>query len=198
MLQELIQSALNQAAEHANRLSHDKAVIASMEKAIQLLVQCFKNGGRVFSCGNGGSMCDAMHFAEELSGRFRQDRPPLPAIAIMDPGHITCTSNDFGYDFIFSRYLEAHGRPGDILLGISTSGKSPNIIKAAQTARNLGLKSIGLTGRPLSPLSPWLEIDICTEGLTPWADRIQEMHIKVIHTLIEGVESQLFNPKETA
>lgn len=192
MLQKLIKSALTQAAEHAERISRDEAVVSSIENAIKLLVHCFKNGGRVFSCGNGGSLCDAMHFAEELSGRFRQDRSPLPALAIIDPGHITCTGNDFGYDQIFSRYLEAHARQGDILLAVSTSGKSPNIIKAAQTARNLGVKTIGLTGRPLSPLSPWLEIDICTEGKTPWADRIQEMHIKVIHTLIEGVEYELF------
>lgn len=198
MLQELIRSALNQASEHASRLSNDQSIISSIESAIRLLVNCFKNDGRVFSCGNGGSLCDAMHFAEELSGRFRKNRPPLPALAISDPGHITCTGNDFGYDQIYSRFLEAHAKQGDVLLAISTSGKSPNIIRAAQVARNLGLKTIGLTGRPLSPLNPWLEIDICTEGKTPWADRIQEMHIKVIHTLIEGVESELFSTKESS
>jgi D-sedoheptulose 7-phosphate isomerase len=170
-------------------------VIESIEKAAGLFVHAFKNQGRAFSCGNGGSLCDAMHFAEELSGRFRQDRAPLPALAIIDPGHITCTANDFGYDQIYSRYLEAHARPGDVLLAISTSGKSPNILKVAQTARSLGIRSVGLTGRKFSPLSPWLEVDICTEGATPWADRIQEMHIKVIHTLIEVIESQIFGTK---
>lgn len=192
MTAQLIRDALRQAADHAVWLSQNEVLIQQVEKAAGIIIASLKNKGRVFSCGNGGSLCDAMHFAEELSGRFRKDRAALPALAIIDPGHITCTANDFGYDQIYSRFLEAHGRSGDVLLAISTSGKSPNILRAAQSARSLGIKCIGLTGRPLSPLHPWLDIDLCTEGKTPWADRIQEMHIKVIHTLIEVIESQLF------
>lgn len=187
-----IKDSLKQAADHARNLSQNDALIQDIEKAAVLMAESLKNKGRIFSCGNGGSLCDAMHFAEELSGRFRKDRPPLPALAIIDPGHITCTANDFGYEQIYSRFLEAHGSPGDVLLAISTSGKSPNILKVAQTARQLGVHCIGLTGRPESPLHPWLDIDICTLGMTPWADRIQEMHIKVIHTLIEVIEFKLF------
>jgi D-sedoheptulose 7-phosphate isomerase len=146
----------------------------------------------VFSCGNGGSMCDAMHFAEELSGRYRDNRRALPAVAISDPSHIACVGNDYGFDFIFSRYLEAHARKGDVLLGISTSGKSANVIKAAEYAKANGIHVVTLTGKPDSVLGKLADIDIVTPGTSGYADRIQELHIKVIHILIELVERHFF------
>jgi len=171
-------------------LANDKTLDA-IAAAGSLLIKTFKDGGRAFSCGNGGSMCDAMHFAEELSGRYRLDRAGLPASSISDPGHLTCVSNDYGYEFVFSRYLEAHARKGDCLLAISTSGKSKNILVAAEVAKKLGVKVIGLMGRADSPLGQIADIVIATPG-GKFADRVQELHIKVIHNLIELVERDLF------
>ena len=136
-------------------------------------------------------MCDAMHFAEELSGRYRLDRGGLPAVAISDPGHISCVANDWGYEYIFSRYLESHATPGDCLVAISTSGGSPNILQAAKTARQNGLHVIALTGRTGSSLSQFTDLEICTPG-GKFADRVQELHLKVIHILIELVERHLY------
>jgi D-sedoheptulose 7-phosphate isomerase len=149
------------------------------------------SGHRVFSCGNGGSMCDAIHFAEELSGRYRKNRKGLPAIAIADPGHLSCVGNDYGYEFVFSRFLEAHAKAGDVLVGISTSGRSANVIRAAEHARANGMTVITLTGRPDSALGVMADIDICTPG-GEFADRVQELHIKVIHILIELVERRIY------
>jgi len=154
------------------------------------LAECLQRGGRILSCGNGGSMCDAMHFAEELTGRFRNDRPGIAAMAISDPGHLTCVANDFGYDQVFARFLEAHGRKGDVLLAISTSGRSASILNAARTARTLGIRVIALVGRDGTDLGPLADICIATPG-GKFADRVQELHIKVIHILIELVERQL-------
>ncbi len=126
-----IQSSLKEAMEALEGLLADEVTIGKIKSAAAILIETFENKGRVFSCGNGGSMCDAMHFAEELTGRYRKNRQGYPAIAISDPSHLTCVANDFGYDYVFSRYLESHGNPGDCLLAISTSGKSPNVLKAA-------------------------------------------------------------------
>ena len=152
-----------------------------------LLVQAFHNGNKVISCGNGGSMCDAMHFAEELSGRYRNDRMALPALSISDPSHISCVGNDYGYDFIFSRYIEAIGKPGDVLLGISTSGKSTNVINAIHAAKKIGMKIIGLTGKDGGPMAELCDVEIRAPH-SNFADRAQEIHIKVIHSLILFVE----------
>jgi D-sedoheptulose 7-phosphate isomerase len=133
-----------------------------------------------------------MHFAEELSGKFRRERAALPAMAISDPAHLTCAANDFGFDSVFSRFVEAHGRRGDVLLAISTSGNSPNILAAATAAHAAGMKVIALTGKPGNKLESHADINICTPGGTQYSDRIQELHIKVIHTLIELCESRLF------
>lgn len=192
-MQSLIQASLAQSAEALARLRQDQEALIAIAHAGQLLVDCFRGGGRVFSCGNGGSMCDAMHFAEELSGKFRHERAPLPAMAISDPAHLTCAANDFGFDSVFSRFVEAHGKAGDVLLAISTSGTSRNILAAAQSAKARSLKLIALTGRSGTPLSQLADVTICTPGLTPYSDRIQELHIKVIHTLIELCEHQLFD-----
>jgi D-sedoheptulose 7-phosphate isomerase len=135
---ELIKSSLKEAQEALKGLFSDEATIGKIQSAADMLIETFKKKGRVFSCGNGGSMCDAMHFAEELTGRYRKNRPGFPAIAISDPSHLTCVANDFGYDYVFSRYLESHGGQGDCLLALSTSGKSPNVLKAVESARSLG------------------------------------------------------------
>jgi len=161
-----------------------------INEAIQLLSDSFNNGGKVISCGNGGSHCDSMHFAEELTGRYRNNRKALPAIAISDPSHISCVGNDYGYDYIFSRFIEAHGKPGDILLGISTSGNSKNVALAMETAKSLGLKTIGLTGKNGGIISSLCDLEI-RAPYSEFADRAQEIHIKVIHTLIDGVEHSL-------
>jgi D-sedoheptulose 7-phosphate isomerase len=184
-------ASLQEAQTALQSLLADKGAQAAIVSAGDLLTTTFKNGGRVFSCGNGGSMCDAMHFAEELSGRYRLNRPALAAVAISDPGYISCVGNDYGYDFIFSRYLEAHARAGDVLLAISTSGKSKNVLTAVETAKKLGVKVIGLMGSGDTPLGAVADIRIATPA-GAFADRVQELHIKIIHILIELVERQLF------
>lgn len=158
--------------------------------AIQYIINSFQSGGKIISCGNGGSMCDAMHFAEELSGRYRNDRMALPAISISDPSHLTCVSNDYGYEFVFSRFIEGLGNSKDVLLAISTSGNSKNIILAVQAAKEIGMKTIVLTGKDGGKLSEMADIEI-RAPYSKYADRAQEIHIKVIHTLIDGIEKGL-------
>jgi D-sedoheptulose 7-phosphate isomerase len=131
-----------------------------------------------------------MHFAEELSGRFRGDRKAIPALSISDPSHISCVANDYGYEFIFSRYIEALGNTGDILLGISTSGNSANVIKAVESAKAKGIKTIVLTGKTGGNLSEIADLEIRAPH-SEFADRAQEIHIKVIHALIDGIERKL-------
>jgi D-sedoheptulose 7-phosphate isomerase len=186
----LIRSALLEAANGLDRLRQDDLALAAIEAAGSVLANAFKAGHRAFSCGNGGSMCDAMHFAEELTGRFRRNRRPLAAMAISDPGHLTCTANDFGYQEIFARFVQAHGRAGDVLVAISTSGSSPNVLAAAEAARQQSMPVIALTGRPDSPLARLAQVEVCTPA-GRFADRVQELHIKVIHVLIELVEHGL-------
>ena len=154
-------------------------------------MQTFNAGGKVIAAGNGGSMCDAMHLAEELAGRFRDDRRALPAIAISDPGLLSCVANDYGYERVFARFLEAHGRAGDLFVGISTSGNSPNVLAAASTARAIGMRTVALVGRPGSPLEAGSDVAIVTPA-GRYSDRVQELHIKVIHVLIELVEREMF------
>ena len=161
--------------------------IDAIEKAAALMADAIQNGGKIISCGNGGSMTDAMHFAEELSGRFRENRPALPAISISDPSHITCVANDFSFDEVFSRYVEAVGQQGDVLLAISTSGNSMNIVKAAEAAMGKGMKVIGLTGRTGGLLAAMVDSEIRVKG-RKHSDRIQEIHIKIIHILVQLIE----------
>ena len=164
--------------------------ITNIEKAGNLLVDAFNKGNKVISCGNGGSMCDAMHFAEELSGRFREDRKALPAISISDPSHISCVGNDYGYDKVFSRYIEALGNKGDVLLAISTSGNSTNIINAINAAKSKGMFIIGLTGKTGGKMVNLCDVEI-RAPYSEYADRAQEIHIKVIHSLIHYVEANI-------
>jgi D-sedoheptulose 7-phosphate isomerase len=186
----LIRSALQEAASGLDRLRQNDAALASIEAAGSVLAGAFKAAHHAYSCGNGGSMCDAMHFAEELTGRFRRNRRPLGAMAISDPGYLTCTANDFGYQEVFARFVQAHGRAGDVLVAISTSGSSANVLAAAQAARELSMPVIALTGRPDSALARLAQVEICTPA-GRFADRVQELHIKVIHVLIELVEHEL-------
>ena len=158
--------------------------------AIEILSASLSQGGKVISCGNGGSMCDAMHFAEELSGRFRNDRKGLAALSISDPSHISCVANDYGYEYVFSRFVESVGKKDDVLLGISTSGNSENVIKAVKTAKEKGIKSIVLTGKTGGQLADLADLEIRAPQ-SEYADRAQEIHIKVIHALIDGIERSL-------
>ncbi|MGL9735955.1 MAG: D-sedoheptulose 7-phosphate isomerase [Symbiopectobacterium sp.] len=190
MYQDLIRSELKEAAATLGAFLSDGVNIQSIQNAAVLLADAFKAGGKVISCGNGGSHCDAMHFAEELTGRYRENRPGYPAIAISDPSHLSCVSNDFGYDFVFSRYVESLGREGDVLLGISTSGNSGNIIKAIDAARAKGMKVITLTGKDGGKMVGTADVEICVPHFG-YADRIQEVHIKAIHILIQLVEKEM-------
>ncbi|HQR71710.1 MAG TPA: SIS domain-containing protein [Burkholderiaceae bacterium] len=185
-----VRGALQEASDSLARLLSDSAMLERIAQAGALLADTFAAGGRVYSCGNGGSMCDAMHFAEELTGRFRDDRPGYAALAISDPGHLSCVGNDYGYEQVFARYVAAHGRAGDVLLAITTSGTSRNVVAAAQQARELGVRVIALTGRPDTPITELADVAIVTPG-GRYADRVQELHIKVIHILIEIVERKL-------
>lgn len=168
----------------------DPAQIERCEQFSNLLIETFRNGGKAFSCGNGGSHCDAMHFAEEFTGRYRKDRRPLGALALGDSSHITCVANDFGFDHIFSRQLEGLARRGDVLIGISTSGNSKNVIRAFESARAMGVRTAALLGRDGGALKAMADVSIVIPGQT--SDRIQEMHIKILHTVIETVERELF------
>ena len=168
----------------------DEGNFERIETAVQKIVASFQQGCKIIACGNGGSHCDAMHFAEELTGRYRNDRKALPALAISDSSHITCVGNDYGYDFIFSRFVEAHGKAGDVLLGISTSGNSPNIINALEKARELGMFTIALTGKDGGKIKDLCDLEIRAPK-SDYADRAQEIHIKVIHSLIDGIENQM-------
>jgi D-sedoheptulose 7-phosphate isomerase len=161
---------------------------SKIAEAIRWMGDAINSGNKIISCGNGGSMADAMHFAEELSGRFRADRKAIGAVSISDPTHISCVANDYGYDFIFSRYVEALGKSGDVLLGISTSGNSSNVVKAVEAAKALGMKTIVLTGKDGGKLAQLADLEIRAPHST-YADRAQEIHIKVIHNLILGIES---------
>ncbi|MGL9720067.1 D-sedoheptulose 7-phosphate isomerase [Symbiopectobacterium sp.] len=190
MYRDLIRSELKEAAATLDAFLSDDANIQSIQNAAVLLADAFKAGGKVISCGNGGSHCDAMHFAEELTGRYRENRPGYPAIAISDPSHLSCVSNDFGYDFVFSRYVESLGREGDVLLGISTSGNSGNIIKAIDAACAKGMKVITLTGKDGGKMAGTADVEIRVPHFG-YADRIQEVHIKAIHILIQLVEKEM-------
>ncbi|WP_295364067.1 D-sedoheptulose 7-phosphate isomerase [uncultured Succinivibrio sp.] len=161
-----------------------------IEKAIYMMTDSIKNRGKIISAGNGGSMCDAMHFAEELTGRYRNDRPAYPAIAICDPSHISCVGNDYGYDYIFSRFLEGMGFKGDVFLGISTSGNSKNIIEACRVCKEKGLKSVVLLGKDGGKLKELCDLPIIVPHFG-YADRIQEVHTMIIHIMIRGIEEVL-------
>lgn len=186
-----VEDALDKANKALLNLINSPDQISNIYLAINLMVDSIKKGGHIFACGNGGSLCDAMHFAEELTGRYRKNRPALPGIAISDASHIACIGNDFGYDEVFSRYLEANASSQDCLIAISTSGKSRNIIKAIQAAQHKGLRIIFLSGKENYAVTELCNVSIITSA-GDWADRVQELHIKILHIFIEGIERSLF------
>ncbi|WP_319371003.1 D-sedoheptulose 7-phosphate isomerase [uncultured Ilyobacter sp.] len=160
------------------------------EKVAKDLANVFENGNKALICGNGGSNCDALHFSEEFTGRFRGDRKALPAISLSDSSHITCVGNDYGFDYIFSRGVEAYGKEGDFFIGISTSGNSANVIKAVEAAKKLGLKTCLLLGKDGGKLKGMCDYEFIIPGET--SDRIQEIHMMILHIIIEGVEKIMF------
>lgn len=191
-MSETIRQNLMEAQQVLNDFIAEASNLERIEAAASAIVNAFNNGGKVMSCGNGGSMCDAMHFAEELSGRFRENRKALPAISMADPSHISCVGNDYGYNEVFSRYIEALGNRGDVLLAISTSGNSLNIINAIIAAKSKGLFVIGLTGKDGGKMSEEVDLEI-RAPFSKYADRAQEIHIKVIHSIIHRIEELLIN-----
>ncbi|GAA4377827.1 D-sedoheptulose 7-phosphate isomerase [Hymenobacter koreensis] len=189
-LSSIIRAELSEARTVLDRFLAEPQNLANIEQAARLMAQSLQAGGKLLSCGNGGSLCDAQHFAEELSGRYRQDRPALAAIALTEASHMSCVANDYGYEYVFSRYVQALGRPGDVLLAISTSGHSPNILRAAEAAKAAGMQVVALTGKDGGPLAALADVEIRAPH-SGFADRIQEIHIKVIHILILLIEQQV-------
>ena len=190
MYHDLIKGELSEAAKVLEAFLSDDENIAQIEKAAKTIADSFKLGGKVLSCGNGGSHCDAMHFAEELTGRYREDRPGYPGIAISDPSHLSCVSNDFGFEAVFSRYVEAVGQKGDVLFGLSTSGTSANILRAIEAAKAKGMKTIALTGKDGGQMAGTADIEVRVPHFG-YADRIQEIHIKIIHIIIQLIEKEM-------
>lgn len=187
---EEIRRGFADAARVLDEFMQDPATWEKLKQAGELMAETLRGGGKILSCGNGGSMCDAMHFAEELSGRFRLNRRPLAGLALSDVSHITCVANDFGYDYVFSKQVEALGRPGDLLLGISTSGNSRNVLEAVAAARSLGMKVVGLTGKSGGEMASLCDVEIRAPK-TEFSDRAQEIHEKVIHSLVHYIELEL-------
>ncbi len=188
--QQIVEQELREASSVLDAFLKDTNLTGAIARAADLMAAAVNGGGKIVSCGNGGSHCDAMHFAEELTGKYRNPRKAIPAICISDPSHITCVGNDYGYESIFSRYLEALGNNGDVLLAISTSGQSANVIKAAETARKKGMKVVALTGKDGGKLASLADVEVRVPH-AGFADRIQEIHIKVIHILILLIEKKV-------
>jgi D-sedoheptulose 7-phosphate isomerase len=188
---EYIKNSLAQSKEALDIFMSDDKNIALIELAVEKFVSTIRDhDGRIMSCGNGGSMCDSMHFVEELTGRYRKDRDPIAAINMGDPSHITCVANDYGFEYIFSRHVQAWGKKNDTLLAISTSGNSQNVILAVEKAKAQGMHVIGLLGKDGGKLKDMVDVPLVVDF--PITDRIQEIHIKIIHIFIEGIERQLY------
>jgi D-sedoheptulose 7-phosphate isomerase len=189
-IQDTWKTAFTDAQATLTRFLQDPVQLEKCSRFSQMLIDMYKSGGNLFTCGNGGSHCDAMHFAEEFTGRYRKDRKPLGALALGDASHTTCVSNDYGFEHVFSRQLVGLGRKGDMLVGLSTSGNSKNVILAIQEAKRLGIKTVGLLGKDGGAMKDLVDLAIIIPAST--SDRIQEMHIKIIHTVIETVEREIF------
>lgn len=184
-------TSLHDAQRALSQLLADAASMAAIDRVADALSACLRSGGNILICGNGGSLCDAAHFAEELTGRFRNDRRPLAAIACADPGHITCTANDYGFEFVFSRWVEALGRKDDCLILLSTSGNSTNILRAADAGKASGLTTIALLGKGGGAMRGRCTHEIIVPGET--SDRIQELHMLILHAWVEGIEERLID-----
>ncbi len=192
---DIVKECFNEAQSLLEKFAGTPRNFELIASAGEIMAKSIKNGNKIISCGNGGSMCDAMHFAEELTGRFRENRPAVPAISISDPSHISCVGNDYGYDSVFSRFVEGIGNKGDVLLAISTSGNSKNVIKAALAAQDKGMRVVGLTGKDGGELAALCDIELRVPHFG-YADRVQEIHIKIIHSLIHYLEQRLFGDKK--
>ena len=190
MIHRQLQSSYQEAARLFHWLSDSKECLEQTVKASSLIAEAFQLGYKVLICGNGGSLCDAVHFAEEFTGRYRKDRAPLPVIALSDPAHLTCVGNDYGFEEVFSRGLQAYAKSGDILVVLSTSGNSKNIIQAVTLAKRLSLKTVALLGKDGGKLRGECDVEWIVPAQT--SDRIQEIHMAILHTVIEGVERLLF------
>jgi D-sedoheptulose 7-phosphate isomerase len=187
---DIIRKELQEAQTTLDAFLANESNLKKIEEAANVMSDAILGGHKILSCGNGGSHCDAMHFAEELTGRYRDNRRALPAIAISDPSHLSCVSNDFGFDFVFSRYVEGVGQKGDVLLGLSTSGNSKNVINAFEAAKEKGMKTIAMTGKDGGKLGPLADVEIRVPHMG-YADRIQEIHIKVIHIFMLLIEKKV-------
>ena len=186
----MIKDSLIEAGKVLSLLTDNSEMLQNIEQAAIIMVEAVKNDGKIIACGNGGSMSDAMHFAEELTGNFRKKRKPIPAMAVSDPAYLTCVANDYGFDEIFSRFIQAHGKNNDVLLAISTSGNSKNILRAVEVAKEKGMKVIALTGNDGGKLKDLADVEIRAPH-TGYSDRIQEIHIKIIHIWIQYIETKL-------
>lgn len=186
----MIQHSIDEAIR-ASMFLKQASSIAFIEKAAEMIASCYKNGGKILVAGNGGSLCDAMHFAEELTGQFRAKRAALGAIAISDPGHLTCVANDMGFESVFSRGVEALGKPGDIFIALTTSGNSENLFRACEMAKVLGLQTIAFLGKSGGKMKGIADLEWIVSGF-PYSDRVQEAHMAAIHIIIEAVEAELF------
>ena len=186
----VIRNSLNEAQHVLNQFIQTPQNIEIMNETVYLIKDVFERRGRIFACGNGGSMCDAMHFAEEWTGRFRKDRQPLPAMALGDASHVTCVANDYGYEEVFARPILAFGHAGDLLIAISTSGNSINVLRATEAAKSRGMKVLGMLGKGGGKIKPHCDLCLIAPGNT--SDRIQEIHMMVLHILIESVERLMF------
>ncbi len=184
------QNSLQEASLLLTQFLNEPGSLGLLETFSQVLIKAYESNASVFICGNGGSHCDAMHFAEELTGRYQKDRRPLGALALGDASHVTCVTNDYGFEHIFSRQLEALARKGDILIGLSTSGNSKNLIVAFEKAKALGISTVALLGKGGGPLKAVSDLSIVVPGQT--SDRIQEIHMIILHTVIETIERRLF------
>ncbi|MBE6413939.1 MAG: SIS domain-containing protein [Verrucomicrobiaceae bacterium] len=189
-----ILSTLNESANILNVFISDESNIQKIASAVEIMVSSLENGGKIIACGNGGSLCDATHFCEELTARFRKNRKALPAVAINDPAFITCAVNDFNPQDVFARYIEAMGKNGDVLLAISTSGNSENVLRASKLAREMGIKIVALTGKSGGKLGEFADVEI-RAPFSEYSDRAQEIHIKVIHILVQEIENLLIYKK---
>lgn len=191
-MQKELLNAINDCIRAVEQLKLPSSLLF-IEQVSQALAQCFANGNKILIAGNGGSLCDSAHFAEELTGFFRQHRRALPAIALSEPGHLTCTANDMGFDWVFARAIEAYGKPGDLFIGLTTSGNSSNLIKAFETAKQLNLQTVAFLGKGGGKLKGVVDFELIIEGFST-SDRIQEAHMAAIHLIIERMEVLLFSP----
>lgn len=186
----LAQDNLLENARRMTALAENAVFAEAFDRAAEIMVTSLKQGGTLFACGNGGSMTNAQHFAEELTGRFRGNRPPLRAMAISDPSHLTCVANDYGYEYVFSKFVEAFAKPGDVLFALSTSGKSPNVLRAAEAMKAAGGIVIGSSATAETPLAGVSDVAFAL-GASQWADRVQESELVVIHSLMQAIEDGL-------